>query len=174
MAKNSPSGHHHISSQLRHISTIGKKSLSSDMSSTCSHNMVNFGLLSAENLSLVWGIPANFNGFRVLAALLHDIQQWASAKICGVEQRAPPVFGRATITLGIGPHSSITLRYNCSNHRRYCLHMCLTALVANDNGFTFVIQPEVCFNIADIVIQAQVYSVYSLLLDLLRTMQAYF
>ena len=25
---------------------------------------------------------------------------------CGVEQRAPPIFGRATITLGIGPYSS--------------------------------------------------------------------
>ena len=23
---------------------------------------------------------------------------------CGVEQRAPPIFGRAAITLGIGPH----------------------------------------------------------------------
>jgi len=33
--------------------------------------MVNFGLLAAEIVSLVWGIPANFNGFRVLAALLH-------------------------------------------------------------------------------------------------------
>jgi len=33
--------------------------------------MVNFGLLPAENISLVWGTPANFNGFRVLAALLH-------------------------------------------------------------------------------------------------------
>jgi len=27
-----------------------------------------------------------------------------AAKLCGVEQRAPPIFGRATITLGIGPH----------------------------------------------------------------------
>ena len=26
---------------------------------------------------------------------------------CGVEQRAPPVFGRAAIRLGIGPHSSL-------------------------------------------------------------------
>jgi len=33
--------------------------------------MVNFGLLTAEICSGVWGIPANFNGFRVLAALLH-------------------------------------------------------------------------------------------------------
>ena len=35
--------------------------------------MVNFGLLAAEIVSLVWGTPANFNGFRVLAALLHGI-----------------------------------------------------------------------------------------------------
>jgi len=34
--------------------------------------MVNFGLLAAEIVSLVWGTLANFNGFRALAALLHD------------------------------------------------------------------------------------------------------
>ena len=33
--------------------------------------MVNFGLLAAEIVSLVWGTLANFNGFRVLTALLH-------------------------------------------------------------------------------------------------------
>jgi len=60
-----------ISSQLRHISTIGKKILNSNISPTCSYNMVNFGPLAAEILSLVWGTPDNFNGFRVLAALLH-------------------------------------------------------------------------------------------------------
>jgi len=38
---------------------------------TCLYNMVNFGLLAAEIVSLVWGTPANFNGFCVLAALLH-------------------------------------------------------------------------------------------------------
>ena len=35
--------------------------------------MVNFGAPAAEIVSLVWGTPANFNGFRVLAALLHGI-----------------------------------------------------------------------------------------------------
>ena len=34
------------------------------------HNMVNFGPLAVEIVSLVWGTPANFNGFRVLEALL--------------------------------------------------------------------------------------------------------
>jgi len=33
--------------------------------------MVNFGLLGAEIGPVVWGTPANFNGFRVFAALLH-------------------------------------------------------------------------------------------------------
>jgi len=32
--------------------------------------MVNFGLLAAEIDPIVWGTPANFDGFRVLAALL--------------------------------------------------------------------------------------------------------
>jgi len=63
--------------------------------------MVNFGVLAPVIVSLVW---SNFNAFRVLAALLHGTQYWASAKLCGVEQRAPPIFGRAAITLGIGPH----------------------------------------------------------------------
>ena len=31
--------------------------------------MVNFGLLALEIISLVWGTPANFNGFRVLPSL---------------------------------------------------------------------------------------------------------
>ena len=53
---------------------MGKNLLSSNISSRCSHNMVNFGLLAAKIDPLVWGTPANFNGFRVLAALLHGIQ----------------------------------------------------------------------------------------------------
>ena len=35
--------------------------------------MVNFGSLAAEIGSLVWGSPVNFNGFCLLAALLHGI-----------------------------------------------------------------------------------------------------
>ena len=46
------------------------------------HNMVNFGLLAAEIGPVVWGTPANFNGFRVLAALLHG------TPVVGVSQTA--------------------------------------------------------------------------------------
>jgi len=60
-----------VSSQLRHVSTIGKNLLNIDTSFTCPHNMANFGLLTAEVCWRVWGTPANFNGFRVLAALPH-------------------------------------------------------------------------------------------------------
>ena len=63
-----------ISSQVRHILTIGKKLLSSNISSTCPHNMVNFDPLAAEIDLVVWGTPANFYGFRVLQALLHGSQ----------------------------------------------------------------------------------------------------
>jgi len=44
------------------------------MCSTCPHNMVNVCPLAAEIGLPVWGTPANFKGFRVLAALLHGSQ----------------------------------------------------------------------------------------------------
>jgi len=73
----SPSGHHsttlsgYIFAIKAHIDNRKKNLLSSNISSTCPHNMVNFGPLAADIVLLVWGTPANFNGFRVLAPLLH-------------------------------------------------------------------------------------------------------
>jgi len=83
-----------ISSQLRHVSTIGKKLLSSNISSRCSHNMVNFDLLAAEIGPVVWGTPANFNCFHVLAALLHGSQ------VVGVSQTAALNRGRQLCSAG--------------------------------------------------------------------------
>ena len=59
-----------------------KNFLSSNISSRCCHNMVNFGPLAAEIDPVAWGIPANFNGFRVLAALMHG------TPVLGVSQTA--------------------------------------------------------------------------------------
>jgi len=73
----SQSGHHRINLSgyvfptKARIDNRKKNLLSSNISSACPYNMVNFGLLAAEIVSLVWGTPANFNGFRVLTALLH-------------------------------------------------------------------------------------------------------
>jgi len=66
--------------------------------------MVNSGLVAAEIVSLVLGPLQISTGFASWQPYCTALQYWASAKLCGVEQRAPPTFGRATITLGIGPH----------------------------------------------------------------------
>jgi len=49
---------------------IAKKSPSGDHRTTLSNIMAHFGPLTAEINSEVWGTPADFNGFLVLASLL--------------------------------------------------------------------------------------------------------
>ena len=71
--------------------------LSSNVYSTRPHNMVDFGPLAAEILSLVWGIPGNFNGFRVLAELLHG------TLVVGVSQTAAFNRGRHLYSAGRPP-----------------------------------------------------------------------
>jgi len=106
-----------VPSQLRHVSTIGKNLLNIDTSSTRPHNLVNFGLLMAEVCWRVWGTTGNFNGFRVLAALLHG------TLVVGVSQTAALNRGRHLYLagrpsrLGIGPHSSM----------KYCFGVLLVA-----------------------------------------------
>jgi len=56
--------------------------------------MVNFGPLTAESCWRVWGTPANFNGFRVLAALLHGTM------VVGVSQTAALNGGRHLYSAG--------------------------------------------------------------------------
>ena len=56
--------------------------------------MVNVGPLAAEILSLVWGTPGNFNGFGVLAALLHG------TLVVGVSQTAALNRGRHLYSAG--------------------------------------------------------------------------
>jgi len=70
--------------------------------------VVNFSPLTAEIISLVWGTPANLNGFRILAALLHGILVVGVSQTlwCWTEGATYIQHGGAAITLGIGPHSS--------------------------------------------------------------------
>ena len=90
----SPSRHHrttlsgHIFATKACIDNRKKNFLSSNISSTCPHNMANFGPLRAEIGSGFWGTPANFNGFRILAALLHG------TLVVGVSQTAALNRGR--------------------------------------------------------------------------------
>jgi len=60
-----------LCSQLRHISTIGKNLLNSNVSPTCHHNMVNFGRLTAEIRSGVWDTSRKFPRVSRLGSILH-------------------------------------------------------------------------------------------------------
>jgi len=77
--KKLPSGHHcttlsgyiFTNEACTGINNQKKNLLSSNISFRCPHNMVNFGPTSSWDWSGSLGTPANFNGFHILAALLH-------------------------------------------------------------------------------------------------------
>ena len=71
-----------------------KNMLNSNTSSTYPHNMANFGPLTAEIGSGVWDTRANFNRFRVWAALLHG------TLVVGVSQTAAFNRGRHLYSAG--------------------------------------------------------------------------
>jgi len=79
MTRKTPSGHHpttlsgYIFAIKACVDNQKKNLLSSNISSTCPHNMVNFDPLAGEIVSLVWGNPSYFQQLRVLAALLHGM-----------------------------------------------------------------------------------------------------
>ena len=58
--------------------------LSSNISSTCPHYMVNFSLLAAEIGPVVSGIPANFNGFASWQRYCSDVAQRKPTKLHSV------------------------------------------------------------------------------------------
>jgi len=89
-----------------------KKLLNSNISPTRPHNMVNFGPLVAEIGSLVWGTPANFNGFRLLVALLHG------TLVIGVSQTAALNRGRHLYLTGRPSRWALAhiLVWSCTNH----------------------------------------------------------
>ena len=113
VVKKSPSGHHrttlsgYIFATKARIDNREKHLFSSNISSTRSHNMVNFSPLPADIGPLVWGTPTNFNGFRVLASLLQG------TPVSGVSQtlrrwtKGATYIRQGAITLGIGPHSTL-------------------------------------------------------------------
>jgi len=98
--KKSPSRHHrttlsgYIFATKARIDNRKKNLLSSNISPTCPHNMVNFGPLTAEIGSGAWCTPANFNAFRFLAVLLH------CSLVVGVSQTAALNRGATCIRQG--------------------------------------------------------------------------
>ena len=76
ITKKSPSAHHrttlpdHIFTTMARIDNRNETLLNSNISSRCTHNVANFGPLTAEIDWRVCGTPGNFKAFRVLASLL--------------------------------------------------------------------------------------------------------
>jgi len=131
------------------MSTIGKKLLNSNVSSICPHNMTNFGPLAAEIFSGVWGTPANFNGFRVLALLrqrrrspeanqtLHDVLPSSALLHHYIH------FRELLIPDGISPRAKFTLRPSLAffyitsiTARHYSSRVSQTLRRGTRNGFT--------------------------------------
>ena len=69
--------------------------------------MVNLGPLAAEIVSLVWSTPGNFNGFRILAALLHG------TLVVGVSQTAALNRGRHRYSAGRPSRWALTHISSC-------------------------------------------------------------
>jgi len=119
IVKNLPSGHHRraISLQLRHVSTIGKKLVEQQYLLHMSPQYGELRPTSGWDRSCSLGTPANFNGFRVLAVLLH------SSQVVGVRQTLRRWTEGATYIpqgdyhVGIGPHSSFFSNFPILVHR---------------------------------------------------------
>jgi len=107
--KKSPSGHHcttlsgYIFATKACIDSRKKYLLNSNISPT------KLWPTSGWDHFVSLGHPSKFQRLSSWQHYCTVLQYWASAKLCGVEQRATPIFGRAAIMLGIGPHSSFYL-----------------------------------------------------------------
>jgi len=113
--KKSPSGHRRTTLSDRIFATKAcidnqKKSLlSSNISSTCPQNMVNFGPLTAEIGLGVWGTPANFNRVSRLGSVTARHSSIGRQPNFAALNRGRHLYsaGRPSVTLGIGPHSGL-------------------------------------------------------------------
>jgi len=115
IAKNSPSGHHrtlsgYIFATRARIDNRKKPVKLQYLPHThVPHTSLQYGELqhtSAGDLLASLGHPSKFQ--RVLHLGSVTAQHSISGRLpnCGIEQRAPAIFGKATITFGIGPHCS--------------------------------------------------------------------
>jgi len=85
-----------ISSQLRHVSTIGKQFVKQQYNHS-PYVLTIWWTSAHQRLRSVgeFGAPLKIStGFASWLRYCTAFQYWASAKLCGVEQRAPPIFGR--------------------------------------------------------------------------------
>jgi len=102
------------------ISATSRNLLNSNISSTCSHSMVNVDPLTAEIGLPVWGTPANFNGFRVLTSLL---QRRRSMEVNQNVHDVWPSPGLVHYTFFGGEGGSCPLAELCQVHYSLCVQV---------------------------------------------------
>ena len=110
IAKKSPSGHHRTTLWGYIFATKArvdnrKKLLKQQYLLQMCLQYGELGLLAAEIDPVVWGTPANFDGFRVLAALLHGSQVVSHTAALNRGRHVCSA-GRPSRWALIGPHSS--------------------------------------------------------------------
>jgi len=108
IAKKSPSAHHrtslsgYIFATKARIDNLKKLVKQQYTSSTRPDNMVNFGPVAAEIDPVLWAPQQISTGFASWQRYCTAVKYWVSAKLCGIEQRAPPIFRRVANTLALG------------------------------------------------------------------------
>ena len=121
-----------VFSQLRHVSTIGKKLVKQQYLRTFPHIMANFGSLTAAIGWRVWGTPATFNGFHILAALLHGTRSGRQPNFAALSRECHlHLAGRPSHWASA--HILVTLCVSRTRRKMYCGHtrlcVCLYAAV---------------------------------------------
>jgi len=120
--KKSPSAHHrttlsgYVFATKAYIDNWKKNLLNSNISSTCPHNMVNFGILAAEIGSVVWGTQRISTGFRSWFRYCSDVAHRRPTKLCTMFGRLLSwymiwyIFGGLLPSDGILPGAKLSLR----------------------------------------------------------------
>ena len=129
IAKNSPSAHHRTTLSGCIFATKAcidnrKKKLAKQqyLLHMCSY-IVNFGPLTAEISSGVWGTPANFNGFHGSVTAWHSSS--GHQPNCGVEQTAPPIYSAGRPSHWTLAHFLVCNQMPCKSNKSSVTHLLL-------------------------------------------------
>ena len=109
-----------ISSQVRHVASEKKL-----VKQHLRHMSSQYGELqptSGSDHFVSLGHPSKFQRVSRLGSVTARHSTSGRQPNCGIEQRAPPAFGRAAITLGIGPHFQLQfiIRQVCNDWCYLC------------------------------------------------------
>jgi len=103
-----------------------KNLLSCNTSSTCPDNMVNFGPLTAEIVSLFWGTQVISKGFRVLATLLYGTAVVGMSQTLRRLTQGTTYIRQGGYHVGLAHISSLFFDYRQAQERQTCKRQIMT------------------------------------------------